>query len=385
MIEQAFWLPASMIAIARDLSFRNPYIIDRQSSLSNTLRCVMKYWLCGGICLFLFGITTADSQEKKKSKPHPTYTSEKEAGPDFAIQGESVGEVQKKDGEKHKIGGQVVALGDGKFRVKFHVGGLPGAGWDGKTLRFAQAETKDGQTVFHGKLTNPDPKAKGAPKEITGTIAGGVMTVTVDDTTSTFKRVDRKSPTEGAKPPSGAIVLFDGSTADQWKGGKLVEGNLLNMGVYSKQEFKDLKAHIEFRLPFQPNDRGQGRGNSGFYPHGHDYEVQILDSFGLKGENNECGGLYTIRAPKVNMCFPPLSWQTYDVDFKAPRFDAEGKKIANAVITVAHNGVTIHDHVELPKCTEDHNRKIEDKPGAIHLQNHGNPVYFRNIWVVETK
>src|ERR1700726_728530 len=107
----------------------------------------MRYWLCGGVCLFLFGMTlgTADSQEKKKPKPNPTYTSEKEAGPDFAIQGEYVGEVEK-NGETHKIGAQVVALGDGKFRVKFHIGGLPGAGWDGKTLRLAKAETKDGQT-----------------------------------------------------------------------------------------------------------------------------------------------------------------------------------------------------------------------------------------------
>jgi hypothetical protein len=347
----------------------------------------MRYWLCGGVCLCLFGMTlaTADSQEKKKPKPNPTYTSEKEAGPDFAIQGEYVGDVEKQNGEKYKIGGQVVALGDGKFRVKFHLGGLPGAGWDGKSVRLAQAETKDGQTALYGKLTDPAPKAKGAPKDISGTIADGVMMVTVDDKTSTFKRIVRKSEKEGARPPEGAIVLFDGTSADQWKGGKLVEGNLLNMGVYSKQEFKDLKAHIEFRLPFMPKDRGQGRGNSGFYPNGHNYEVQILDSFGLDGKNNECGGLYTIRAPDVNMCFPPLSWQTYDVDFKAARFDAEGKKIANAVITVVHNGVTIHAHAEIPKSTEDHNRKIEDKPGPIHLQNHGNPVYFRNIWVVETK
>jgi hypothetical protein len=348
----------------------------------------MRYGLCGGACLFLFVMTlaTADSQERKKPKANPTYTSEKEAGPDFAIQGEYVGNVEKKNGEKHKIGAQVIALGDGKFRIKFHLGGLPGAGWDGKRLRFAQAETRDGQTALYGKLTNPDSKEKGTPKDISGTIAHGTMTVTVDDMTSTFKRILRKSPTEGATPPEGAIVLFDGTNADQWKGGKLVEGHLLNMGIYSKREFKDLKkVHIEFRLPFMPNDRGQGRSNSGFYPHGHDYEVQILDSFGLKGENNECGGLYTVRRPDVNMCFPPLSWQTYDVEFKAPRFDAEGKKIANAVITVVHNGVTIHDHVEIPKCTEDHNRKIEDKSGPIHLQNHGNPVYFRNIWVVEGK
>jgi hypothetical protein len=113
--------------------------------------------------------------------------------------------------------------------------------------------------------------------------------------------------------------------------------------------------------------------------------VQILDSFGLDGKDNECGGLYTVRAPNVNMCFPPLSWQTYDIEFKKARFAPDGKKTADAVITVVHNGVTIHDHVAIPMCTEDHKRKIEDKDGRIHLQNHGDPVYFKNIWVVEMK
>jgi hypothetical protein len=340
----------------------------------------------GGCCLLLVGLLlgTAQSQEKKpKAKPNPVYTNEKDAGPDFAIQGEYVGTVELANGEKHKIGTQVVALGDGKFRVKFHLGGLPGAGWDNNITRLAKAETKDGKTVFVGKLT--DPAGQDSDKDIKGSIANGVVTVEVDGKTSTFKREVRTSPTLGAKPPAGAIVLFDGTNADEWKGGKLIEGNLLNNGIYSKRQFKDFKAHLEFRLPFMPNSRGQGRGNSGFYPQGHNYEVQILDSFGLDGKNNECGGLYTVRAPDVNMCLPPLAWQTYDIDFKPARFDATGKKTADAVITVVHNGVKIHDNVSIPTSTEDHNRKIENKPGPIHLQNHGDPVYFRNIWVVEGK
>jgi hypothetical protein len=342
----------------------------------------MSYALRGGVCLLLIGLAVmpADSQEKRKRKTNPSSTSAKEAGPHFAIQGEYTGDVEK-GGEKHAVGAQVIALGDGKFRVKFTLGGLPGDGWNGK-VRIAQAETKGGKTSFYGKVTDPDGQDQA--HEIEGTIAKGEMSASAGDARGTFKRKIRKSPTEGAKPPASAVVLFDGTSADEWKGGKLVEGNLLNNGIYSKRTFKGFKkAHIEFRLPFQPYDRGQGRGNSGFYPQGHNYEVQILDSFGLKGENNECGGLYTIRKPDVNMCYPPLSWQTYDVEFEPARFDPEGKKTANAVITVIHNGVTIHDHVEIPKCTEDHNRKIKDEAGPIHLQNHGNPVYFRNIWVVE--
>jgi hypothetical protein len=347
----------------------------------------MKRSLCGaGLCLLFLGVVlSAQSQEKKKAskkKSNPAYTSEKEAGPDFAIQGEYTGDVDIK-GEKRPVGAQVIALGDGKFRIKFHVGGLPGAGWDGMTVRIAEAETKDGKTVIHGKLT--DPSGNASPKEVTGTIADGTIMAEADGQSATFKRMLRKSPTLGAKPPAGAIVLFDGTNADEWEKGKLVEGKLLNNGIYSKRKFKDFTAHIEFRLPFMPNSRGQGRANSGFYPQGHNYEVQILDSFGLDGKNNECGGVYTVRAPDVNMCFPPLSWQTYDIDFKAARFDPSGKKTVDAKITVKHNGVTIHDNVDIPKCTEEHKREIKDKAGPIHLQNHGNPVYFRNIWVVESR
>lgn len=94
--------------------------------------------------------------------------------------------------------------------------------------------------------------------------------------------------------------------------------------------------------------------------------------------NNECGGIYGYAAPAVNMCLPPLSWQTYDIDYQTARFDGDGKKIANPVVTVLHNGVKVHDHQEI-KATDS---KGEDKPGPINLQNHGNPVYYRNIWLV---
>jgi hypothetical protein len=115
------------------------------------------------------------------------------------------------------------------------------------------------------------------------------------------------------------------------------------------------------------------------------YEVQVLDSFGLKGENNECGGIYTVAKPKVNMCLPPLTWQTYDIEFERATFDNDGRKTKPAVITVRHNGVLIHDHVEVPKATASAGRPEGPEPGPIQLQNHGNPVVFKNIWVVEKK
>jgi len=130
-----------------------------------------------------------------------------------------------------------------------------------------------------------------------------------------------------------------------------------------------------------PMSTGQARGNSGVYVQSR-YEVQVLDSFGLEGKNNECGGIYSIAEPVVNMCLPPLSWQTYDFDFTAARYNVAGEKIKNAGITVRHNGVVIHDDIELTHGTP--GRHPEDPgPEALFMQDHGNPVVYRNIWIVE--
>ena len=160
----------------------------------------------------------------------------------------------------------------------------------------------------------------------------------------------------------------------------MTENGLLMEGATSKKEFGSHTIHLEFQTPFKPLARGQGRGNSGFYAQGR-YEIQILDSFGLKGEWDECGGIYKVSRPKVNMCYPPLSWQTYDIDFTAAEWK-DGKKVKNARMTVRHNGVVIHDALELPGHTTAAPVKESPEPGPVFLQNHGNPVRFRNIWVV---
>lgn len=153
--------------------------------------------------------------------------------------------------------------------------------------------------------------------------------------------------------------------------------------IVTKDKFKDFKLHIEFRSPFMPEARGQGRGNSGVYLQGR-YEIQVLDSYGLQGLDNECGGIYQVGAPMVNMCLPPGQWQTYDITFQAPRFDTAGRKTEDATVTVVHNGVTIHDRLRLPHPTGGAMDGNISEPGGIYLQDHGNAVQFRNIWLVET-
>jgi hypothetical protein len=309
-------------------------------------------------------------------KPPPVaFTDPEKAGVDFTIQGEYEGTIAGKD----RLAAQVVALGDGKFDVYFLRGGLPGAGWDGKTRSKAAAELdRDAKGAASARVSGGDWSGVCVP---TGTPA--FRGKTPRDEEFTLNHVLRKSPTEASKPPDGAVILFDGTGADEWNGGKLVEGNLLDRGPTSKKTFRDFKLHVEFRLPFVPAARGQNRANSGVYLQNR-YEIQVLDSFGLDGKNNECGGIYEQTAPAVNLCYPPLSWQTYDVEFRMARFDASGKKTANAVVTVLHNGFKVHDKVEIPKQTG-HGQPEKDTAEPISLQSHGSPVVFRNIWIVPLK
>lgn len=331
--------------------------------------------LAGVVCLVAAAyVPTVEQVARAQDKKAKVVADDpdKVTDPDYAYQGEYVGDVQTEEG-KLRVGAQVIALGEGKFRIVGHKGGLPGDGWDKGDKHQIEGALADGKVVFKGD-------------KVSATLQPGVILVTTTDGVDIgqLKKTARVSPTIGAKPPEGAVVLFDGSTADHFQGGRLTNDKLLMEGVTSKQKFGSCTVHLEFRLPYQPQDRGQGRGNSGCYLQGR-YEVQILDSFGLVGKNDECGGIYTIKDPAVNMCFPPLVWQTYDIDYTAATYDDAGKKVKNGRMTVRHNGVVVQDNTELPNATRAAPVKEGPEPGPLYLQNHGNPVRFRNIWVVEKK
>ena len=357
--------------------------------------------VCATGLALLIGLSAGEpgplSAQGKKTKGVWTDPADPTLPPDFKIQGEYAAEI-KSGG---KLGCQVIALGGGHFQAVVLPGGLPGEGWDGKNKILMDGKLDGDRATFKpatGKkqylAQSPEvfsATSKFPPegqKNYSGTASGDTLTGKTEDGASfELKKVVRKSPTTGAKAPDGALVLFDGTGTSEWNGGRLDKktGFLNTDGndIVSKKKFSNYTAHVEFLLPYRPEGRGQGRGNSGFYQVDL-YEVQVLDSFGLDGKNNECGGLYTKAAPKVNMCLPPLVWQTYDVEFTNAVAE-NGKKVKNARITVKHNGVVIHDNVEITGPTGGGRNEPEGTPGPFKLQGHGNPLQFRNIWVVEKK
>ncbi len=192
-------------------------------------------------------------------------------------------------------------------------------------------------------------------------------------------------------PPADAVVLFDGTDLSPWEGGDkwlVADGHATAQenGITTKQAFGDCQLHVEYASPAEVKGQGQGRGNSGVYLMGQ-YEVQVLDSYdNTTYFDGQCGSIYKQQPPIVNACRKPGEWQTLDIIFTAPRFDAEGAVTRPAYVTVLHNGVLIQNHFELLGGTSyvaaprysPHPEKL-----PIHIQFHGDPVRFRNIWIRE--
>ena len=329
--------------------------------------------ICSFSAIILFGAATVSAATPSE---HKTWTDPEAAlhdDPDFATQGE-----YRSVGTKSAMAAQMLALGDGRFDVYILDGGLPGEGWEPGKSRTLLKGTRNGS-----KIECLDDAGKTA-----ATIENGSLSLTLPDSPKRqLSRVERHSPTLDAKPPQSAVVLFDGTTSEHWDNGKILSGHQLAAGCTSKRSFGDYKLHLEFRTPYKPTARGQQRGNSGVYHSGR-WETQILDSFGLDGKDNECGGIYSISKPRLNACLPPLTWQTYDVDFTAAKFDASGNRTAWPRITVRLNGVLVHEDLELHKdftTSAPISSPLAGPDGPVFLQEHGNPVMFRNIWIVPGK
>jgi 3-keto-disaccharide hydrolase len=312
----------------------------------------------------------ATAQQRQRPAPDdqgPTFLDPRDAGPDYVTQGEYLTDPSA----QRKFGVQVAALGHGHFEVVVLPGGLPGDGWDASSQRIVLTALGE----------------EGKPPRIlpwngyTGSFSEGAMTLKSPEATVKLKKIERQSPRAGAKPPEGATVLFDGKNADAWENGHVDSRGLLQSGTKTKKKYQDFVLHVEFLLPFKPESFDQGRGNSGIYIQDR-YEVQVLDSFAETPHFNGCAAMYRQHSPSINACYPPLQWQTYDIDFHAAKFDASGKKTKNAVVTVIHNGVTVQDHYELTAKTGA-GAPEGPTPGSIQLQGHNNPVFYRNIWVVE--
>jgi len=187
------------------------------------------------------------------------------------------------------------------------------------------------------------------------------------------------------------IVLFDGTSTSAWEqldGSEVawhIENGVMRVSpgqgsIQTRELFDDFTLHVEFNIPDVPEGAsGQSRGNTGVYLQRR-YEIQILDSAGMKPASNLCGGIYRQRAPDTNAARPAGEWQSFDIDFTSPTWDERGRKISNARLTVWHNDVLIHDDVEVTAKTGAGNAEGPE-PGAILLQDHGAEVAFRNIWI----
>ncbi len=337
------------------------------------------YWNPAVLRHYLAGIQYALGDLRADTTPMPKPADE----PVDTVMGEYAGRLTTALNEPFRSGvvtARVIAEGGDNYRVAF----------DDRMNR---------RTELTGKLDENGRLALNG--EANGTTWSGMLqgnslalwTAAQPNRRYALTKFERRSPSLGARPPAGAVVLLpyvpgtppslEAWTNTNWL--PLPDGSVQVRGGdnRTKREFGDMRLHLEFMTPHMPEARGQGRGNSGVYLQDR-YEVQVLDSFGLPPKDNEVGGIYTVAVPKVNASLPPGQWQTYDMLFRAPRLDAAANVTRPATVTILLNGVVIHDNVTIPRSTGG-GAPGSAALGPIRLQDHGNPVRYRNIWALELR
>lgn len=378
---------------------------------------IVAFGLFSGISLFTNHALRAELPEHYDAEVNPYWgvefpeyvsveeiQNDPETWRDFALQGEYTGTV---DGQQ--AGLHLIALGNGQFQFVLYPGGLPGDGWRVGTIRMFGSGTINGDVIaltterilsadtvypvqeiikttryrFHIEPSTDDELS--GPRCTLERTERGVIPL------PHFEKSYRQSPTLGLVPPKDAYVIFDGTNTNEFVttqegparvNRKRPDGVTLWAGATTKSMDRwwerPMTLHVEFMNTYRPNCRGQARSNSGVFL-AETYELQILDSFGLESELGDCGALYSSRVVDVNVCYPPLVWQTFDIDFTPPRFQ-DGKKTANSVWTVKFNGVVVHDRYEMVKKTPADKDEVPE-PRGIFFQPHENRVQFRNIWI----
>lgn len=292
------------------------------------------------------------------------------------IMGEYVGLYSAKEGGGAPGEAKVIAEGGGRYRAVL------------------TAKTEPSRIVELQRDLNAEGvsfTAASGPVPWAGRIENGIFSATAEEGEFRLLRIERCSPTEGWKAPAGAIVLLpfregERTSLDEWtnKNWRLLPDGSMQVFKGHNQTIREHGSgifHVEFKIPFEPNGRGQARGNSGVY-FASRYEIQVLDSFGLAPGPGDCGSIYGVAVATENASLPPLSWQTYDVIYRAPCRNPDGT-LEPAQMTVFHNGVKIHENQPIPSPTRAAPEGENAVRGPLYLQDHGHPVCYRNIWCLE--
>lgn len=311
----------------------------------------------------------------------------------WQIQGEYYGSISGGGGN---LGAWVVAKGNNVYDIVILPNGLVsipgqvGGGWGGSS-KYTGSATWNSTTNAYAVTTANGYKTT----TITGTGTNRVITGTTPTNVSfTLNRVVRKSPVLGMKPKpewgtasswfdSTAAAAAPSSELSKWVANNTTPqvkfGGYLYRGIRTSATHGAGFLHIEVMGAFQPTATGQSRANSGIYLHSK-YEMQVLDSFGLTGANNEMGGIYTVSAPLINAALPPMTFQTYDCYFTPRTSGANGDTAGAALMTVYLNGVLVQNNVKVPITTEAGFTGSQLAAGALYLQDHGNEVVYNNVW-----